>query len=81
MTGMTVPVGPEQLGLGVLARLVDASLDGIGITDAEGWFVYANPAACAILGYPLEQLVGRHFQMVFAERDRQVALEPHVRRA
>ena len=78
---MTAPVGPERLGLPVLARLVEASLDGIGISDAEGRFVYANPAACAILGYSAVQLLGQHFEMVLAPEERQVSLERHARHA
>ena len=78
---MTAPSDAEQLGLAVLARLLEASLDGIGISDGEGRFVYANPAACAILGYRLEQLLGRHFQMVLAPDERQASLERHARHA
>ena len=78
---MIPPVGPEQLGLSVLARLVEVSLDGIGISDAEGRFVYVNPAACAILGYPSEQLVGHHFQMVLAPEEQPVSRERHARHA
>ena len=78
---MTAPSDAEQLGLAVLARLLEASLDGIGISDGEGRFVYANPAACAILGYRLEQLLGRHFQMVLAPDERQASLARHARHA
>ncbi|MBI4506869.1 MAG: PAS domain S-box protein [Chloroflexi bacterium] len=49
----------EQLGLGALGSLIEASLDGIVVVDEAGRYVYANPAACRILGYRLERLVGR----------------------
>ena len=35
--------------------------EGITVVDAERRFVYANPAACEVLGVPLEQLRGRDF--------------------
>ncbi|MBI2323178.1 MAG: PAS domain S-box protein [Chloroflexi bacterium] len=49
----------EHLGLGALGSLIEASLDGIVVVDEAGRYVYANPAACRILGYRLERLVGR----------------------
>lgn len=52
---------PEDLGLGVLADLVRASADGILFITADRHYVYANPAACKLLGYPLERLVGHDF--------------------
>jgi PAS domain S-box-containing protein len=49
------------LGLSALAGVLAGAQDGITVVDAERRFVYANPAACEILGYPLEQLRGRDF--------------------
>ena len=46
----------QGLGLKALAGIVEASLDGIAIADQQGNFAYANRAACAILGYSLEDL-------------------------
>lgn len=52
---------PEDLGLRVLADLVRASGDGILFIGNDRRYVYANPAACRLLGYPLERLVGHDF--------------------
>jgi signal transduction histidine kinase len=48
------------LGVGVLAELVAGAREGITIVDSERRLVYANPAACEVLG-PLEQLRGQDF--------------------
>lgn len=41
-----------------LRTVLDKSPDGIGVLDAEGVILYANPAISTILGYPSEELVG-----------------------
>jgi PAS domain S-box-containing protein len=40
--------------------LVEEASDGIFITDNVGKFTFANPAACAMLGYTLEELYRLH---------------------
>ncbi len=40
------------------AAIVDQNTDGITVVDAGGVVRFANPAACALLETPLEQLVG-----------------------
>ncbi|WP_169978372.1 hybrid sensor histidine kinase/response regulator [Tautonia rosea] len=40
-------------------RMVEHGADGVAILDASGVIVYANPAASALLGRPLTQLIGR----------------------
>ena len=52
---------PEDLGLTVLADLVRSSADGILFLATDRRYVYANPAACKLIGYPMEALVGRDF--------------------
>jgi len=49
------------LGLSALAGVLAGAQDGITVIDAGRRFVYANPAACEMLGYPFEQLRGRDF--------------------
>ncbi|MFV1957890.1 MAG: PAS domain S-box protein [Planctomycetota bacterium] len=39
--------------------IFDATTDAILITDLEGRIVKANPAACRMHGYPVEELVGK----------------------
>src|SRR5215471_11568499 len=58
----------------VLDALVKASVDGIVVVDGHRRFVFANPAACELLGRSLEELLGRDFLMVIPERERQSAL-------
>jgi PAS domain S-box-containing protein len=58
-------VQPEALGLPVLARLLEASLDGIIVVDTERRYVYVNPSAAQILGYPADALIGQDFLMNF----------------
>jgi PAS domain S-box-containing protein len=57
------------LGLAVLARLLEASLDGIIVVDAQRRYVYANPTAAQILGYPADALIGQDFLMNFPVRE------------
>jgi PAS domain S-box-containing protein len=45
----------EQL----LRAIFDGALDAMLLTDEEGRYVDANPAACALHGLPLAQLIGR----------------------
>lgn len=58
----------------VLEALVRASVDGIVVVDAYRRFVFANPAACDLLGRSPEELLGRDFLIVIPERERQSAL-------
>ena len=64
---------PGNAGTDVLDALVRASVDGIVVVDAHRQFVFANPAACKLLGRSLDELLGRDFLMVIPERDRQSA--------
>ncbi|MET8763174.1 SpoIIE family protein phosphatase [Lentzea sp. NPDC004782] len=43
-----------------LRRLIDRSTDSIWVLDRELRFVEVNPAACALLGYRREELIGRN---------------------
>jgi len=49
------------LGLSTLAAVLAGAQEGIAIADAGRRWVYANPAACQMLGRPLEHLRGRDF--------------------
>ncbi|MDQ3977940.1 MAG: PAS domain-containing protein [Actinomycetota bacterium] len=64
---------PGDLGLDALAQLVEYSRDGIAVLDEQLRVLYVNPAGCEILGYPLEQLIGRSgLLMIPAERHEEV---------
>jgi len=64
----------EGLGLDVLAALVTASADGITIVDSSRHIVYANPAACAVLGHPLDHLLGADWLSFVPEGERETVL-------
>src|ERR1700733_14192705 len=49
-----VAVGPE-----VLAAALDAAAEGTVLLDERDHCLYANPAACTILGVPAHTLLGR----------------------
>ena len=67
--------GPKNSGLDdVLEALVKASVDGIVVVDPCRRFVFANPAACELLGRSHEELLGRDFLTVIPERERQSAM-------
>lgn len=41
--------------------LLDNLLDGIAVEDEKGYFTYANPQAVKMLGYELDEVVGKHW--------------------
>jgi PAS domain S-box-containing protein len=45
----------------VLAAILDTAWAGIMLADAQGRYVYVNPAGADILGRPAEELLGRPF--------------------
>lgn len=57
------------LGLSILAAVVAGRQDGIAIVDGDQRYVYANPAACRMLGHPLDRLRGRDFLGSFPTRE------------
>ncbi len=50
--------------LEILRRAIDSHFDGAYWMDAENRFVYVNESACAMLGYPREELVGRSITLI-----------------
>jgi diguanylate cyclase (GGDEF)-like protein/PAS domain S-box-containing protein/excisionase family DNA binding protein len=56
----------EPLG----AAVVEASLDGVFVLDDRGSIASANRAAAAMLGYQLDELVGRQVASFIAPEDR-----------
>src|SRR5215470_4573792 len=63
-----------SFGFDDLAALVNASVDGIIVLDSDHRVVYANPAACELFGYTLDQLLGLDGLKLIPERARPTAL-------
>jgi PAS domain S-box-containing protein len=60
------PAGPASVadatgiaGPEVLAAALDAAAEGTALLDERGRCIYVNPAGCAILGVPVDALLGR----------------------
>jgi len=53
--------------------LVDHSPDIIYTVNEDGQFTYLNPTVAAMLGYPNEELIGRHYSSILHEDDRERA--------
>src|SRR5262249_38118760 len=66
-----VSMDPERLGLDFGAALVRTSADGITVVDSDCRIVYANPAACQLLGYSLDRLLGQDSLTLLPEQERQ----------
>jgi PAS domain S-box-containing protein len=65
-----------DMGIEALAALVERSLDGIVVCTAERQYVYANPAACRVMGYSLDELLALpDFLVNFPEREHEALLE------
>lgn len=65
-----------ELGVDALAAVVERSRDGIVVVTADRRYVYANPAACRIMGYSLDELRALpDFLDNFPPREHQAMLE------
>jgi anti-anti-sigma factor len=53
-----------------LRRLIERATDAIWVLDHESRFVEVNPAACALLGYRREELIGRAAGELLADGER-----------
>jgi two-component system, cell cycle sensor histidine kinase and response regulator CckA len=51
--------GPELIPDDLLRQIWERSPDGMSLTDAEGVHRYVNPAYCAMVGRPAEELLGQ----------------------
>ena len=54
--------------LRVQATALRSAANGIVITDRTGTITWVNPAACAITGYPADELLGRHTRLLKSGR-------------
>jgi PAS domain S-box-containing protein len=65
-----------ELGVDALAAVVERSRDGIVVVTSERRYVYANPAACRMMGYSLDELRALpDFLENFPQREHQAMLE------
>ena len=53
------------------------SSDAIALSDPEGIVLAANPAYAELYGYPLDQVVGRSFAIIFPPEERAWAIEQY----
>jgi diguanylate cyclase (GGDEF)-like protein/PAS domain S-box-containing protein len=54
--------------LRVQATALRSAANGVVITDRSGVITWVNPAACAITGYPADELVGQHTRILKSGR-------------
>lgn len=59
----------ETLNHAQLRALVDHAPDGILVADVEGRYTYVNKAACRILGYSRDELIGMSIPDLIAPHD------------
>jgi len=52
-----------------LELVVNHASDGIFLADPDGCWIEVNPAACELLGYPREELIGKHVTDLMAPED------------
>src|SRR5437868_7331838 len=68
------PLSAQNIGTEALASLLEASLDGIVVLDDKWRYLFANPAACQILGVSRDEMAERDLLMAFPERERAAML-------
>jgi hypothetical protein len=52
--------------------LVDTMSEGLGVQDKNGLITFMNPRACKMLGYELEELIGKSTSIVFDEENQKL---------
>ncbi|NUQ86755.1 MAG: PAS domain S-box protein, partial [Anaerolineales bacterium] len=52
--------------------LLNNMSEGIVVQNADGYFIYANPAAAAMSGYPLEEFLGAHWTKYFPANQHEI---------
>ncbi len=61
-------------------RIIENVADGIVIQDRNGVFTFVNPSAAKILGYQVQELIGKHAMDVVPEDQRPILEEIQQRR-
>jgi diguanylate cyclase (GGDEF)-like protein/PAS domain S-box-containing protein len=60
-----------------LRAIWESATNAMVISDADGIVLMANPAYAALYGYPLEQVVGQSFTLIFPAEQRVQVLEQY----
>jgi hypothetical protein len=58
----------------LLAAVVNQSIQGVSVTDRDGYFTYVNGAWAEMHGYRPEELIGMHFAELRPPEDREIVL-------
>mgnify|MGYP001944934446 CR=1 FL=1 len=49
-----------------LRHAVDSGMEGLSLHNADGLFVYANPAEAELYGYTVDELIGEHWSKLYS---------------
>lgn len=58
----------------LLAAVVNQSIQGVSVTDRDGYFTYVNGAWAEMHGYRPEELIGKHFAELRPPEDRELVV-------
>jgi len=56
-------------------NLIDTMSEGLGVQDKNGLITFMNKRACEMLGYKLEELIGKSIYFVFNEENQKIIRE------
>jgi PAS domain S-box-containing protein len=69
----------QATSAGLFASVFENTIMGIGIVDADGYYVQANPAYGEIYGYDAKELIGQHFTVIFPIENDADSYDRHAR--
>lgn len=61
-------------------NLVDAMSEGLGVQDEDGKITFINKRGCDLLGYELDELIGKPITLVFDEENQKILQEQMILR-
>ena len=61
-------------------NLVDAMSEGLGVQDEDGKITFINKQGCDLLGYELDELIGKPITLVFDEENQKILQEQMILR-
>jgi PAS domain S-box-containing protein/putative nucleotidyltransferase with HDIG domain len=59
-------------------NLIEAMSDGLGVQDKNGLITFMNRRACEMLGYELEELIGKPVTFLFDEKNQKILQEQMI---